>query len=164
MSNAFISKRVKVSLHDATLLRRGDEKRHHFRVSINLSDDGVLSGTPEWVQNCYTLLEKSGNQADDLKSKRVVLENMSLGFYPTDKARSKFFSQVTDATLSKFSMQRVGKGDDASVVLHFSIKMPARKEIHDWTFDHKNADFWMDFEQMQGDLELTDEKKEEEEE
>jgi hypothetical protein len=159
MPDQFIDKRVKVRLHDATLLRRGDEKRHHFRVSINLSEEGVLAGTPEWVQNCFTLLQKSGNQADDLKSKRVMLENVSLGFWPTEKARSKFFSQVMGATLSKFSMQREGKGEDADVALYFSIKTPARKEIHAWTFDHKSADFWMDFEQMQGDLELEDEKE-----
>lgn len=151
MAEQFIDKRIKVTLHDATLLRRGEERRHHFRMSINLSEDGILVGLPEWMQNSFTLAQKAANRADGIKSK-TILETMSLGFWSTEKTRTKFFSQVIGATLSKFVFQREGQGDDADVRLYFSAYFPGRKEIHEWTYDHKAADMWMDFEQQQGDL------------
>lgn len=159
----FTEKRVKVKLHDATLLRRGDERRHNFRLSINLSEEGALIGLPEWVQNIYSLMQKAENRADDTKSK-TVLENMSLGCWLTEKTRSKFFSQIMGATLSKFSLVRDGKGDEADILLYFNAHFPGRKEVHEWTYDHKNADFWMDFEPMQGDLYVSEEDATEEEE
>ena len=161
MAEMLTNRRIKVTLHDATLLRRGDEKRHNFRMSINLSEDGALMGMADWIQNQFTLMQKSINRSDGIKSK-TKLENMALGFWSTEKIRSKFFSQVIDATLTKFTMEREGEGDEANVRLFFSAYFPGRMEIHEWTWDHKSQDFWMDFEQQQGDLGLDAEEGEEE--
>jgi hypothetical protein len=154
MPNVFIDKgkRVKLTLRDAALLRRGEEKRHHFKVDIVLSDgDDALNGMPEWVQNAYTNLIKTGNLAT-MQKFDVRLENATVEMFPTPKGR-RFFSPIMDATLSSFVMTRTGKGDeDAVVTLSFSAYFPGRKEIHEWTFDHKTANFWAAFEEAQGDL------------
>lgn len=154
MSNVFIpkGKRVKLTLRDAALLRRGEEKRHHFKVDIVLSDGGdSLNGMPEWVQNAYTNLIKTGNLST-LQKFDVRLENATVEMFPTPKGR-RFFSPIMDATLSSFLMTRTGKGDeDAVVTLSFSAYFPGRKEIHEWTFDHKTANFWAAFEEAQQDL------------
>lgn len=157
MPEAFINRRVKVTLHDATLLRRGDLRTHHFRLSMNLSEEGSLLGLAEWIQNNYTLMQKATNRIDNIKSK-TKLDNMSIGFYSTERTRSKFFSQVVAASLSKFKMERKGDGDEDDVWLFFSAYFPGRREIHDWTYDHKAADLWMDFEQQQGELSLDGEQ------
>lgn len=152
----FVSKRIRVTLHGADLLRIRDEKRHHFRMSINLSEDGMLAGFAEWVQNNYSHMQKSINSADKTKLAKK-LESMSLGFWATEKIRSKFFSQVNEATLTGFRMERHGDGDEAQVFLYFSAYFPSREEIHAWTWDHKTMDFFMDFEQQQGELSLDGE-------
>jgi len=152
---SFVSKRIRVTLHGADLLRIRDEKRHHFRMSINLSEDGMLAGFAEWVQNNYSHMQKSINSADKTKLAKK-LESMSLGFWATEKIRSKFFSQVNEATLTGFRMERHGDGDEAQVFLYFSAYFPGREEIHAWTWDHKTMDFWMDFEQQQRDLDLEE--------
>jgi hypothetical protein len=154
MPNVFIpkGKRIKLTIRDAALLRRGEEKRHHFKVDVVLSDGGdALNGMPEWVQNAYTSLIKTGNLAT-LQKFDVRLENATVEMFPTPKGR-RFFAPIMDATLSSFIMTRTGKGDeDAVVTLSFSAYFPGRKEIHEWTFDHKTANFWAAFEEAQGDL------------
>jgi hypothetical protein len=154
MPEEFINKRTRVSLPDAKLLRRGDEKRHNFSLSINLSEGNAIVGMPAWIQDAYTHLSKSQSRTADAKF-NVKLMNMTLDFFSTEMTGGAFFSVVTDATLTKFSMKRKGDGDEADVILSFTAYFPGRREIHDWTFDHKNADFWMEFEQQQGELNLS---------
>jgi|GEM_PF-6994947 len=158
MSIPFISKgkRVKLTLRNAALLRKGDEKRHHFKLELNLSDGGdTLNGLPEWMQNAYTNLIQSGNLTDLQKFGKLRFDNMSLDMYPTYRGR-RFFSIINGATLASFAMMRTGeKDEDAEVRLSFSAYFAGRREIHDWTFDHSRADFWMSFDAPQGELNLA---------
>ena len=153
MPEQFISKRVKVSLHDATMTRKGESRFITLQVSVNLSEGNTLATMPEWITANYSLMAKSRNKTkkSDLDEK---LENMSMGFYSTERIRSKFFSQVNEGTLSGFKMLRFGKEENPEIRLTFSIMFAGRREIHDWTYDHKTADFWMDFEQQQGTLDM----------
>jgi hypothetical protein len=150
------SKRVKLTLRNAALLRKGEEKRHHFKLELNLSEgDDTLTGLPDWMQNAYTNLIKSANLTDCQKFGKLRFENMSLEMFPTFKGK-RFFSIINGATLGAFVMTRTGEGDeDAEVRLTFSAYFAGRREIHDWTFDHSKADFWMAFDSPQGELNLA---------
>ena len=156
---SFIKKdqRVKLTLRDSHLLRRGEEKRHHFKLELTLSEgDDTLTGLPEWIQNAYTNLVKSGNLTDLSKFGKLRFENMTLELYSTPRTKQRFFSVINGATLSKFVMTRTGEEDeDAVVALSFSAHFPGRKDVHDWTFDYKNAAFWMAFDDPQGELNLA---------
>jgi hypothetical protein len=159
MPEEFTSKRIKCTLTDAHLLRRGDERRHKFTVAVSFDDGGYnLAGMTEWVQNAYNQVQKSANKTDELKSK-TVLENMSIEFFSTEKTKTAFFPIVTQATLRGFRFFKTGKGDQASVSLIFDAIFAGRKEIHDWTYDHKNADIWVGFEQAQMAMEYKGPKE-----
>lgn len=159
--DSFINKRVRVTLHDATMIRVAENRRLHLRVSINLSEMDSLTAMPEWITSNFSLMQKARNKnkKSDLDEK---LENVSIGFWSTERIRSRFFSQVMEASLSKFVMERKGEGDEAVVKLYFSIHFAGRREIHDWTYDHKAADLWMDFEQQQGTLDMEGAEEESE--
>lgn len=156
-------KRVKVTIHDTQLLRKNDEKRHKFNMSVTLTDgDDTMVGMAGWVQNAYAAMLKSANlkKRDDFEAR---FENIAIEFFPTFKGR-RFFAIIVGATLSGFRMERVGKGDDCDVLLHFTAKFPGRKEIHEWTFDHKSAECWASFEQQQGQLNLEGDQESDEDE
>lgn len=152
MSEQFIAGRKKFRLREANLLLKGVEKRHSFVFECTLTDgDDTMNGFPEFIQNAYTIMLKSAN-----RQKRIAfderIENVAIEFWSTFKIRTRVFPVVIGATLAKFNMERVGKTDEADVVLTFTAVFLGRKEIHEWTWDHKKHDFWASFEPQQGSL------------
>jgi hypothetical protein len=148
----FITGRKKFRLRDSTLLRRGDEKRHSFVFEQTLSvGDDTMNGMPEWVHTAYNTMLKSAN-----RQKKIVfderIENVAIDFFATPKSRTRIFTTVIGATLGKFTVERTGKEDNVDVTLIFTCIFPGRKEIHDWTWDHKKADFFASFEPQQSDI------------
>lgn len=147
----FISGRKKFRLKDATLLRRGEDRRHSFVLEQVLTEgDDTMNGMPEFICVAYNTMIKSAN-----RQKRMVFEerfeNVAFEAFPTFKGR-RAFPIVIGAQLYGFIMERIGKGEDADVVLRFVVLFSSTKQVHDWTYDHKRADFWAQFEEQQGNL------------
>lgn len=152
--SSFISKgkRIKLHISNAEVKRIGDHKIQTLKATCNLSDPtDTLAGMAEFIQNAYTLMQKTSNKSKSHKFDEV-LDGMAIDVFPTPKGR-RVFATITDSTISNFSMARTGKDDEtAMVTLSFELEFTGRKEIYDWAWDHKGASCFASFEQQQREL------------
>lgn len=147
----FIEGKKKFRLREYNLLRRDDEKRQQFIFEQDLTEGyDTMNGMPQFVQSAYKTMLKSANKQKNVTFEERI-DNVAIECCPTFKGRP-FFSVIMGAQLTKFSMSRTGSGDEPRILLSFTAIFGARKEIHDWAFDHKKADFWADFEPQQAEI------------
>lgn len=149
------TKRVRLRIHKTDLIRMAsDDKKHKFDASIVLTQgDDTMTGMPEWIQVAYETLLKARNLQKDVNFTHN-LSNVAIEIFATPKGR-RTFPIIVDANLTGFQMDRTGSSDDPQIALYFSMKFPGRKEIHDWTWDHKGMECFASFEQQQGVLNMS---------
>ena len=148
------NKRVRLRVHDTGLITLSDEeKRQKFDVSVVLTEgDDTMIGMPEWVQVAYAAMLKSRNLQSNIRFP-PKFDGMAIDIFSTPKGK-RTFSPIIDGNLFGFEMDRTGTDEEPQIALYFSMKFPGRKEIHEWTWEHKGQDCFACFEQQQGTLEM----------
>jgi hypothetical protein len=151
------NKRVQVTIHGYSLNRTNQTQTLRIRFDLTQGDD-TLNGLPEWIQNAFTHMIRTGNCAKK-QLFDAVFPAATLECFCSGKAKTRDFLVSKKADLSKFEMTRKGIGDDASVVLEFIATFPKQTAIHKYIDETPiDEEVWMQFEQAQTALDLSGEK------
>lgn len=155
-------KRVLVTIHGYSLNRTNQTQTLRIRFDLTQGDD-TLNGLPEWIQNAFTHMVKTGNCAKKQEFS-AVFPAATLECFASQKAKTRDFLVAKKADLSNFQMTRKGSDEEPTVVLEFVATFPKQSAIHKYIDETPiDEEVWMQFEQAQTTLDLTGDRAEQEE-
>ena len=132
----------------------GGEDRKKIAIEMPLEVEGTQIGMPELFHNAWDWLLKNEEATSggfgDLEVKAVTLQ-----IYSTEKTRTRAVL-LTGCTMNKFSIKKVGKGEDAACFLCFTLYAPDSEALHSWLRNHFRASFWSDFEITQQEMKFAE--------
>ena len=156
----------KILLSSATLLvGKAPTKAKRVKLKIRLPLNGNKPvGTPDWITNAMTFVA----QSHDIVTPQVELSGFDISFSDDTLFAKEVSANKCD--LRKFVVMETGDAEEPDIELQFVIYAPFSTGLWKWAGQMGGEEFWAKFTQVAepeeagGDLELTGDEPEEEEE
>lgn len=156
----------KIILSSATLLvGKAPTKTKQIKLKVRMPLSGQkIAGTPEWIANAMTFV----GQSHDIVTPQIDLSGFDVAF--SDDTLFEAKATAVKAQLRKFTILEAGDSESPDIEMQFSLYSPFSTVLWKFYGQMGGEEVWAKFTQVVepraegGDLELTGDEDEQEEE